>query len=195
MNPKMMLAVMVAAVVAFAATVLRVPDARNKDQDAPILRVPEVTYERMEEAGEQKLSQWQGRYVILNFWASWCGPCREEFPLLIKLAEANPDTLVIVALSGDEKLSDAQRFVGQMQTLHQRELLKANVQWVWDDKKRISLDQFQVLRYPETIFGGPDGAMLRKITGQLNARDMGFFQGVIDGKIPAMPKRLPLSAQ
>lgn len=183
-----------AAVIAFAAMALKVPSDKPDANEPPVVKVPEVTYRLMDDESAQRLSQWQGRYVLLNFWASWCAPCREEFPLLIKLAAANPERLAVVAISGDEKRSDAAQFVGKMQALYERELARAAVHLVWDEKKRISLDQFQVMKYPETIFIGPDGALLRKITGQLNARDMAFFQGVIDGKIPTIPKRMPAPA-
>ncbi len=43
-----------------------------------------------------------GRIVIVNFWATWCGPCREEFPDLVRLYRENKDSVVLVAVSMDE---------------------------------------------------------------------------------------------
>ncbi len=38
--------------------------------------------------GEQRsLSEWQGKIIVLNFWATWCGPCREEIPAFVELQE------------------------------------------------------------------------------------------------------------
>ncbi len=47
-------------------------------------------------------AQWQGKVVILNFWATWCPPCREEIPILIELAKKYKDSLLIVGVSVDE---------------------------------------------------------------------------------------------
>src|SRR5262249_4542112 len=45
----------------------------------------------------------KGKVVLINFWATWCGPCREEIPELIALQEHYKDQVVVVGLSVDEK--------------------------------------------------------------------------------------------
>jgi len=45
---------------------------------------------------------WQGKVVLINFWATWCPPCREEIPILIQLANKYKDDLLIVGISVDD---------------------------------------------------------------------------------------------
>jgi thiol-disulfide isomerase/thioredoxin len=47
------------------------------------------------EGGTFTLSEAEGRPVVLNFWASWCGPCREEIPAISVFADANPGVEVV----------------------------------------------------------------------------------------------------
>jgi peroxiredoxin len=50
-----------------------------------------------------KLSELKGKRVVLDFWATWCPPCRKEIPHFIKLAsEASPDELVIIGISSED---------------------------------------------------------------------------------------------
>ena len=51
-------------------------------------------------------AQWQGKVVILNFWATWCPPCREEIPILIELAKKYKESLLIVGVSVDDGSPD-----------------------------------------------------------------------------------------
>jgi thiol-disulfide isomerase/thioredoxin len=54
-------------------------------------------------------ASWQGKVVIVNFWATWCPPCREEIPILIHLAEKYKDDLVVVGVSLDDGSPDEVR--------------------------------------------------------------------------------------
>ncbi len=56
-------------------------------------------------------ADWKGRAVLLNFWASWCEPCRAEMPSLQRLAERHgPDKLLVLAINFKETPVRALRF-------------------------------------------------------------------------------------
>ena len=61
---------------------------------------------------DRRWSEFVGKPLIINFWASWCGPCRQETPLLIQLYEANRDKgLQIVGISVDHQRERVVPFV------------------------------------------------------------------------------------
>ena len=68
--------------------------------EAPDITLPTVDNKQMH------LSDLRGRYVLLDFWASWCGPCRKEIPFLIQLfneTQGKRDQLALVSFSIDNK--------------------------------------------------------------------------------------------
>jgi len=50
---------------------------------------------------KQSLAQYKGKWVLVNFWATWCPPCRVEIPDLIALARNNPNRLVVLGIAMD----------------------------------------------------------------------------------------------
>jgi thiol-disulfide isomerase/thioredoxin len=61
-----------------------------------------------------RLSDLQGQPVVVNFWATWCGPCRMEMPELVNAANADPD-LVVLAVDVQEALTPVEEFADEFQ--------------------------------------------------------------------------------
>jgi len=69
---------------------------------------------QMAEGGEQTLSDYKGKWIMLAFWATWCGPCQYELPILEKLHQSLKDKgLVILGISIDKegKSKEVQKFL------------------------------------------------------------------------------------
>ena len=101
------------------------------------------------------LQQYRGKIVVLNFWASWCPPCLEEFPSLIELQRQMPN-IVVLAVSFDE---DANAYRQYLIDNH-----IAGITTILDLSQR-SNHAFDTTRPPETYIIGPNGRIRRKFIG------------------------------
>jgi thiol-disulfide isomerase/thioredoxin len=94
-----LLALVVAGVAAGAAMILNI----SKDGSEPTARPEPIVINNVRE----KLEEFRGKVVLLNFWATWCGPCRSEIPGFIELQDKYRDAgLQIVGVSIDPLTSD-----------------------------------------------------------------------------------------
>ena len=59
---------------------------------------PDFALERLDRSGSLALSSLRGKAVVLNVWASWCVPCKEEAPYLEQVARARRSDVVVVGL-------------------------------------------------------------------------------------------------
>jgi cytochrome c biogenesis protein CcmG/thiol:disulfide interchange protein DsbE len=75
-------------------------------------QAPDFTLERLDEEGELTLSSLRGQGVVLNVWASWCIPCKEEAPFLEQVWRENRrNGLVVVGLDAKDFRRDARDFM------------------------------------------------------------------------------------
>ncbi len=90
--------------------------------------LPEFTLRDLE---GQSISpaDWRGKVILLNFWATWCGPCREEIPDLIKLQAKYAGRLQIIGLSVDEgPAEEVKHFAQQMRISYPIAIVSAELQ-------------------------------------------------------------------
>ena len=97
-----------------------------------------------------------GRILVLNFWASWCPPCKEETPSMNQMAQAlGSKGLVVLGISVDEKEQAYRQFLANERVAFETAL---------DATSEISAD-YGTFKYPETYVIGRDGKVLRKYIG------------------------------
>ena len=79
------------------------------------LAVPDIPFETAE-GGSATLADHAGRYVLLNFWATWCAPCRKEMPMLSELQNAygGDDFEVLTIATGRDDAAKVARFFDSM---------------------------------------------------------------------------------
>ena len=110
-----------------------------------------------------RLDDLRGRPVILNFWASWCGPCVEEFPLLREAAERHAaDGLAIVGIVYQDRSEAARDF-----------MRRNGASWpaAMDPGERVAT-AYGILGPPETFFIGRDGTIVARQFGQFSASSL-----------------------
>jgi cytochrome c biogenesis protein CcmG/thiol:disulfide interchange protein DsbE len=110
---------------------------RGERADAPELVLP-----KLEGGGSASLDDYRGQVVVLNFWASWCKPCKEESPLLERWHRRIADRrATVLGVDMLDVTSDAEAFIAEYGLTYP--MLK--------DRDGEGLETFGVVQYPETF--------------------------------------------
>ena len=133
---------LLAAMVAFVP--LTAAHAAEMNEAAPDFTLKSLGGENL------KLSEMAGNVVLINFWASWCGPCREEMPLLNALHNKyEPLGFTVWGVNVEENSANAQGFLNDF---------PVDFPILLDDTNKVSR-QFKVIAMPTTVVVDRDGNM------------------------------------
>lgn len=114
-------------------------------------------------AGEPvHLSDLRGRPVVVNFWATWCGPCRDEMPLLEAAHNRYGDELAVLAVNYDEPQESVQAFVDE---------LELTLPILLDPRARVQ-QLYRVRAFPTTYFLDDEGVIRFHHIGVLNEKQL-----------------------
>jgi cytochrome c biogenesis protein CcmG/thiol:disulfide interchange protein DsbE len=125
-------------------------------------QAPDFTLERLDGGGELELSSLRGDAVVLNAWASWCIPCKEEAPYLEQLWRDNRSRgVVVVGLNAKDLRSDARRFVDRFDLTFP----------VIRDGSGDTIREYGVTGFPETFVLDREGRVVEAFAGAVNSAE------------------------
>ena len=144
------------------------PEKKKTDYPPIATAVAEAEIKNLD-GSTWKVADKKGKVLLLNMWATWCGPCRAEMPTLVKLQEANRDKgfEVIGLNTDDETVEDINKFAANM---------KLNYALVWADT------DLQAALLKISKFGGIPQSFIVDREGNL--------RGVFRGANPADVKKM-----
>ncbi|WP_127592324.1 redoxin domain-containing protein [Paenibacillus lautus] len=127
----------------------------------PGLRAPDFTLMNRE-GQEIKLSDYRGQTVLLNFWASWCPPCKVEMPYMQDFYDKYQDENVIILAVNMTHLENS---MSEVQSFVEKNGLTFPVLY---DQNGTSTRQYEVVAYPTTYVISPDGIISERFQGAID---------------------------
>lgn len=140
-------------------------------ESASLIGKPAPDFSLKDEKGNRvALADYRGKVVLLHFWATWCAPCIEEFPLLNKFYKKFPeDQFALIAISMDEEgLPVIDKFRQQVPFDFTITLTKS---------PKVA-DEYGTYRLPESYLIDKEGKVVRKIIGPQNWNSPGWASEV-----------------
>jgi cytochrome c biogenesis protein CcmG, thiol:disulfide interchange protein DsbE len=124
---------------------------------------PDFTLSKLDGSGQASLSDYRGKVVILNFWASWCDPCKDEAPLLQELSrEYAHRNVVVLGVDSQDTTGDAKAFAGRYGLDYP--LVHASGSSLYD--------RWGLSGFPETFLIAANGKVVHHFPGPVDGTDV-----------------------
>jgi thiol-disulfide isomerase/thioredoxin len=148
-------------------------DNPNPDDAKTGLPEPELTLKDLD-GKDVSLSEYKGKVVLVNFWATWCEPCQVEIPWLIEMqAKYGPKGFVILGIALDEegKSAVAPYVAKERFDVNGQKLPMSYKILIGNDE---AADKFGGLfGYPTSVLISRDGKQIKRVTGMISPDEMG----------------------
>lgn len=146
--------------------------------DSPLIGqpAPDITLPYLEKEGELSLADLRGDVVVVNFWASWCVPCREEHPALVAAADAYRSSgVTFVGIVYQDQPDQAIAFLDELGRAYDSLL----------DPDSEAAIEFGVFGVPETYIINAEGTVVGKVTGKSDYQLLsGMIEQTLAGQTP-----------
>jgi thiol-disulfide isomerase/thioredoxin len=133
------------------------PAAKRERPSLPVGSIPEDELGKDLKGNKIRISDYHGKVVIVSFWASWCGPCMKEMPVLAGVVKrVGPDQLQVIAINHRDEY---ERFKYVVKVLKDLPIT------VLRDQNSKTATKYQVRGIPRMIIIGRDGKVAADHTG------------------------------
>jgi thiol-disulfide isomerase/thioredoxin len=124
-------------------------------------------FESLGDGASHSLNDWRGKVVLVNYWATWCAPCREEIPLLVKLqAQYAASGLQVVGIATDEtSTKDVKDYLTKMVVNYPMLMGDENVD------RMVAGFGGNLIGLPFSLLLDRDGHVIKLTAGQLDPKD------------------------
>jgi cytochrome c biogenesis protein CcmG/thiol:disulfide interchange protein DsbE len=123
---------------------------------------PNFTLNRIDRPGKLQLASLRGKVVVLNFWASWCYPCKQEAPALAAAAKRWRGRVVVLGVDVNDFVGDARRFARKY---------GLNYPLVHDNHN-VTSPKYGLTGLPETFFIDRRGKVVEHVPGEVRAAEI-----------------------
>ncbi|TFB14104.1 thiol-disulfide oxidoreductase ResA [Filobacillus milosensis] len=171
-NKRLVFRTVILSILVVATILALYINAQNKN---PILEAgdvaPNFMLERLDSNESIQIDQLKGKGVMVNFWATYCEPCKEEMPYMEKLYKVYKDKgIEIVAVSVDKNKMVIENFYNRY-----------NLSFpLVHDKKGTVMELYQVVPLPTSYFINPDGTIERVVKGAITLNRLeSYFKEIL----------------
>ena len=139
---------------------------------------PDGTLQRLTAEGNAHIADYRGHWTLVNFWASWCGPCKAEAPLLERFWQAHREQgTIVVGVDLDDNTDDASRFIREFGLTYPQLKSADGSRWK---------DDYGMTGFPESFLLDPQGRLALIRRGPVDERILSTqIEPLIESHAPA----------